>query len=224
MNQLSKLAHLNNDEAYIFDAMYLPKSKIRLAGISSSLEFPVQTEEGMEVIKLWSEYNKHIRVPRNFLLKEKHGLYNFVFNDLSPLQSTFPNVEIESKITLRNKSQEISSRLIVDGSNGIINLNTGKGKTIVALHGISNGTTTPTLIIVHNTTVKNQWIEKINKFIKDPDIGLIQGVKFDWKHKITIAMIKTLANRIDAGKITDEFRSWFGKAIYDEVHHLSVFK
>ncbi len=213
---------MNPNEAYILDAMYLPKSKIRLAGISSSLEFFVQAKKNAETIKLWSNYEQHIRVPRHFLPIEKHGLYNFKFNDMSPKQSEFPAIDLESTITLRNKTQEISSELIVDGNSGIINLNTGKGKTIVALHAICSNPKTPTLIVVHNKTVRDQWIEKINKFVKNPDIGIIQGTKFDWKHSITIAMIQTLANRIDEGKITDEFRRWFGKVIYDEVHHLAA--
>jgi len=216
MNQ----SEMEKDKAYIYDGLYLPKSKIRLAGISNSLEFRVQGDKGNNIVKLWEDLGSHMKVPRNFLRADKRHLYNFEFINKVPNISDFPKIDFDCNIKLKNESQQKAAAAI-HLSSGILNLNTGKGKTVVALYNIAT-TSSPALIVVHNSTLKNQWIEKIKKFFNNPDIGIIEGAKFDWKHSITIAMVKTLANRIKEGKVTDEFRSWFSTVYYDEVHHFGA--
>tara|TARA_B110000261_G_C13090111_1_gene359605 strand:- start:134 stop:2728 length:2595 start_codon:yes stop_codon:yes gene_type:complete len=75
-----------------------------------------------------------------------------------------------------------------------------------------------TVIFVHKTFLKDQWIERIQQFLPDTKIGTIQGQIIDIENKeIVIAMIQSISMKAYPDTLFD----CFGLAIYDEVHHLS---
>lgn len=76
-----------------------------------------------------------------------------------------------------------------------------------------------TLIIVHKDFLLKQWKERLQEFLPDARIGLIQGPTIDVEDKdIVIGMLQSLSMKdYDADIFKD-----FGFTIVDEVHHISA--
>lgn len=100
---------------------------------------------------------------------------------------------------------------------GILSLHTGGGKTVCALY-IASQLRLPTLVIVHNSFLRDQWVDRVKSFLPQARIGRIQGdlCEIDGKDVI-IAMLQTLSMK--AIPITT-FRP-LGLIIVDECHHIA---
>jgi len=99
----------------------------------------------------------------------------------------------------------------------LIELGCGLGKTVLALKIIEQ-IKKKTVIFVHKTFLKNQWIERINQYLPDAKVGCIQGQVIDIEDKdIVIAMIQSISMKSYADSLFDEF----GLSIIDETHHIS---
>ena len=99
---------------------------------------------------------------------------------------------------------------------GMICLQTGGGKTVCALY-IASQLKVKTLIIVHNTFLKDQWEDRIKAFLPNVTIGHLQGETADVDKDIVIAMIQSISMK-DYPKET--FRG-FGLTVIDECHHIA---
>lgn len=101
---------------------------------------------------------------------------------------------------------------------GLLDVEPGKGKTVMALNIISK-IKKKTLVVVHKTFLLNQWKERIEQFLPNARIGLIQAQVVDVKDKdIVIGMLQTLSTKDLRNEIIEEF----GLTVYDECHHLSA--
>jgi len=103
---------------------------------------------------------------------------------------------------------------------GVIVAPPGSGKTIIGLKIISEKQQ-PALIIVHRKQIAQQWIERIEAFLDIPrkEIGKIgQGKAKIGKH-VTIAMIQTLAKKLDKHDM-EGLNNAYGTIIIDECHHV----
>lgn len=214
---------MDPNKAYITNNLYLPKKYIRFAAIKNTLEFKLPKKDKKsedQILALWDLTDTHIIVPREYIPYCQHMRYQFEFIDLRP--NKFPYINFGSSITLRNANQEEAFNAFINSSGGILNLNTGKGKTVLTLKKIEVEKC-PSLIIVHNTFLKDQWITKIKDFGLDTyGIGLIQGNVMDWEKPIVIGLIETIANRVNDNQLPSGFKDWFGSVYYDEVHHLAA--
>ena len=96
---------------------------------------------------------------------------------------------------------------------GVLQAPTGSGKTVMALHLIYERQQ-PAIIVVHTKELLQQWIERINTFLKIPrsEIGIISGDEKRLGTKITVAMAQTLF------KYTAKFSDKIGHLIIDECH------
>ena len=95
---------------------------------------------------------------------------------------------------------------------GLLDVDPGKGKTVMALNIISK-LQKSTLVIVHKSFLLNQWIERIQQFLPGARVGRIQGQIIDTQDKdIVIGMLQSLSMK-EYPK--DTFQQ-FGLAIYDE--------
>ena len=75
-----------------------------------------------------------------------------------------------------------------------------------------------TIIFVHKTFLKDQWIERIQQYLPNAKIGTIQGQIVDIDNKdIVIAMIQSVSMKSYPDSLFDSF----GLSVYDEAHHLS---
>ena len=105
---------------------------------------------------------------------------------------------------------------------GLLNLYTGAGKTVIALHIISL-LKVKTMIIVHKSILLKQWADRIAEFIPGARIGYLQGKRADLddKYDIVIAMLQSLSIKSYDDK-TSKLLKTFGLLIVDECHHIGA--
>jgi len=116
---------------------------------------------------------------------------------------------------MENIKEQMSKDFKTGG--GLIELQTGQGKTVIGLNIICE-LRKKTLIIVHKEFLSNQWIERIEQFIPNAKIGKIQGSTIDIEGKdIVIGMLQSLSKKEYPENTFDSF----GLLIVDEVHHIS---
>ena len=120
--------------------------------------------------------------------------------------------------TLRPVQQPVvNSFLLPTPHDGILSLHTGGGKTVCALY-IASQLKVPTLVIVHNSFLRDQWEERVRMFLPFARIGRIQGDKCEIEGKdVVIAMLQTVSMKDIPIK---EF-SPIGLVIVDECHHIA---
>ncbi len=96
---------------------------------------------------------------------------------------------------------------------GTLSSPTGSGKTIMALHIISERNQ-PALIVVHTRELAVQWTERIETFLKIPalEVGFIGGGKKKIGGKITVALVQSLY------KCASEVSQHIGNLVVDECH------
>lgn len=105
-----------------------------------------------------------------------------------------------------------------ENGGGILQANTGLGKTFMSLYVLSQ-LKTKTIIIVNKIPLMRQWESEIHQFLPDAEVGFIQGQKnisVEGKD-IVLAMLQSLA-RID---YPDSLFEDFSTLIVDEVHNTS---
>lgn len=95
-----------------------------------------------------------------------------------------------------------------------INAMVGWGKTFCALH-IAKKLGQKTLIVCHNTMLRDQWAEEVEKLFGMP-VGVIGSGEYDIDHSIVIGNIQTLT------KIVPDICKEFGTIIVDECHHVTA--
>ena len=102
----------------------------------------------------------------------------------------------------------------------IVQLPTGKGKSILALH-IAQRLGQRTLILVHKDDLVVGWQKDIKLcFGDDIEIGLIKAKSRKVGKQITIATVQTLS-RMSEEELSD-FVNKFGLVVQDECHHVGL--
>ena len=125
------------------------------------------------------------------------------------------NISLQFSGELRPYQNAIVDKYIKhvgDCGGGLLDVDPGKGKTVMALNIVSR-LGKCALVIVHKSFLLNQWIERIEQFLPGARVGKIQGQILDIDNKdIVIGMLQSLSMK-EYPK--DTFRN-FGLAIYDE--------
>ena len=77
-----------------------------------------------------------------------------------------------------------------------------------------------TIIIIHKEFLLNQWIKRIEEFLPEARIGIIQASKVDYKNKdIVIGMLQSLSSKeYDIEEVFGDF----GFTVVDECHHIAA--
>ena len=111
----------------------------------------------------------------------------------------------------------VNSFLLPEPHDGIISLHTGGGKTVCALY-IASRLRLPTLVVVHNTFLRDQWIDRVKAFLPNARIGRVQADVCDVADKdIVIVMLQTLSMK----ELNDNLFGPIGLVIVDECHHIA---
>jgi len=111
----------------------------------------------------------------------------------------------------------VNSFLKPEPKDGIISLHTGGGKTVCALY-IASQLRLPTLVIVHNSFLRDQWVERVRMFLPHARIGRIQGDACEIENSdVIIAMLQTLSMKDIP---IAQFKP-IGLVIVDECHHIA---
>ena len=167
---------------------------------------PGITFGAFEVIKNYKMLHKGIMsipsgrqdlIPKGYEIVDKRILHELPFPD--------------PKIPLREAQQPIYDE--ADDS-CFLNALVGWGKTFWALH-FARKLGQKTLVVCHNTMLRDQWVEEIKKLYGMP-VGVIGSGEWDIDHSIVVGNIQTLT------KITDKISKEFGTVIVDECHHVTA--
>lgn len=201
---------LNNDEVEFIKNDLLMKPFVAIKLKDDSDPFPA-----------YRENDKKIYIPRFYGIK-RYGLPNNT--DISPgldISVDFTKTLRDYQIDIVNKYINYVNTPIVpnssfNGNGGILEVATGRGKTIMALNIVST-LSKKTLIIVHKEFLLNQWVERIEEFLPGAKVGKIQASVCDVHDKdIVIGMLQTLYSRT----LDTSIYSQFGLTIIDEVHRI----
>ena len=195
-----------NDEIIKYIKEYLIAKPFSIGSLVEPKKFPIYMESNTKLyiprfwgIKMFG-YPKEINI--SFGLDK-----NFKFNgELRDYQLNVINKYLKS---INYGIKDIDNK---GDSGGLICLGTGQGKTVIALK-IIEYIKKKTIIFVQKEFLKNQWIERINQFLPNVNIGTIQGQIIDYENKdIVIAMVQSISMKEYPKSIFDEF----GFSIYDE--------
>lgn len=107
--------------------------------------------------------------------------------------------------------QQEAVQAVTGHSFGVLEAGTGSGKTVMALKIIAERRQ-PTLVIVHNRELLQQWRERIAQFL-DIDAGQAGDGKYDIR-PVTVAIVNTARKRLDS------LPALFGHIIVDECHRV----
>lgn len=202
---------MKDQKAIISNRIYLrPLSEEHRKEIINSLTYKIENKKAglvkqLEVIKNYKVLpNGILSIPqgRTDLLKDQYDLEDKrVFN---PVSFSEPQFDLR-------EDQEVVYKDVSDTC--FINAQVGWGKTFTALW-IAKKLGQKTLVVTHNTMLKDQWIEEATKLY-----GVVPGIItrgiFDIENKsIVVGNIQTLIKHIP--KISKEF----GTVILDEAHHV----
>lgn len=161
--------------------------------------------------------DRNVLIPRGFLsnlvayLNENN--IDFVITDAL---NKLPNINIKPEFKLFDYQKEALD-YFTNQDQGILVAPPGSGKTIMGLSLIANKLQ-PALIITHRKQIYNQWIDRIEDFLKIPkrEIGQYISAKKTVKSPVTVAMIQTLAKTPNLKDIVSQF----GLILVDECHHM----
>jgi len=162
--------------------------------------------------KVFNETDTHLYVPKHFGIQK----FGEVPEDKLPVKTG--DAFWEFKGAIRDSQKEVvNSYLCPEPRDGIISLQTGGGKTVCALY-IASKIGVQTIVLVHNTFLLDQWIDRISAFLPKARIGRLQGDTIDVENKdIIVAMLQSIA-------LKEYDKSVFaniGMVIVDECHHIA---
>jgi len=206
------MAYLGKKGYTIFKSEYNEKL---LNEIRNDLNVKPSTNQKFETKEypIYRESNTKMYLPLYYGIS-KFGKYK---NNLSfgiPININFVGTLFDYQINIINKYIEH----VGTSGGGLLDVEPGKGKTVMALNIISK-LKRKTLVIVHKTFLMNQWIERIETFLPNAKVGRIQGDIIDIENKdIVLGMLQSLSNKEYDSKIWDQF----GLCVFDECHHLSA--
>jgi superfamily II DNA or RNA helicase len=111
----------------------------------------------------------------------------------------------------------VNSFLLPEPHDGILSLHTGGGKTVCALY-IASRLRLPTLVIVHNTFLRDQWEDRIKSFLPKARIGRVQADVCEVEDRdVIIVMLQTLSMK----ELNINVFNPIGLVIVDECHHIA---
>ena len=158
-----------------------------------------------QIIKLFQTIGKEL------VISIPSGRVDLIPEDYTVIdkRTSVPAVFPEFKFTLRDDQQEIYD--LVEGS-CLINANPSWGKTFTGI-SIARKLGQRTLVVVHTTLLRDQWVTEIEKTLGIKP-GLISGGNQKYTNEpIVVANIQSLT------KFTNAVNKDFGTILVDEVHH-----
>lgn len=167
--------------------------------------------------KMIESVDDSVIIPRGFITNLTNFLNdNNLTYQISDERKKFEPIIFESEIKLFAFQNEAITALLTS-ENGVLVAPPGSGKTIIGIELIKK-LSQPSLILVHKKQIFDQWIERIENFLKIPkkDIGKFAANKKKSGNKVTVAMVQTLNKMVDLKSIVDNF----GLLIVDECHHM----
>lgn len=162
---------------------------------------------------VYKESEEYIYVPKHYGIQE-YGSYGTSTRDVEQTDAKYWHFAGSIREAQR---PVVNSFLLPEPHDGILSLQTGGGKTVCALY-IASELRVPTIVLVHNTFLRDQWIERIQAFLPSVRIGTVQGETLDIENKdIVVAMLQSVCMKDYPVKTFSKF----GLVIVDECHHIA---
>jgi superfamily II DNA or RNA helicase len=162
---------------------------------------------------VYKESPEYLYVPKHFGIEE-FGVYKSTTRNVNQTHESFWEFTGELRET---QVDVVNSFLKPEPRDGLICLQTGGGKTVCALY-IAAQLKVPTLVLVHNTFLRDQWIERIKSFLPNARIGIFQGeVQQVDDRDIVVGMLQSICMKEISA---DTFKN-IGFVIADECHHIA---
>ena len=163
--------------------------------------------------RVYKEVEDALYLPKHYGIAE-YGVPTSTTRDVEPTEEA----HWAFRGSLRPAQNDVvNSFLLPTPHDGILSLHTGGGKTVCALY-IASRLRLPTLVIVHNSFLRDQWEERVRMFLPHARIGRIQGDTCDVEDRdVVIAMLQTISMK-DIPLAT--FKP-IGLVIVDECHHIA---
>ena len=161
---------------------------------------------------VYYEDSKHLYVPKHF------GLERFGVPKTTREVACTPETHWIFTGSLRPAQLPVvNSFLLPEPHDGILSLHTGGGKTVCALY-IASRLRVPTLVVVHNTFLRDQWIDRVKAFLPNARIGRVQADVCDVADRdVVIVMLQTLSMK----ELNVDLFKTIGLVIVDECHHIA---
>lgn len=171
--------------------------------------------DNVESFKIYLENEKKIYLPKFYAFKKFKDPDTYKIPDGEDINIDFNGKLRELQENAINTYIKTYENNNVKGG-GIISLGCGQGKTVVALN-IIHRMKKKTLVVVHKEFLMNQWTERIQMFLPNAKVGIIQQDKYDVKGKdIVLSMLQTISMRNFPLIAFD----CFGLVIIDEAHRV----
>ena len=163
---------------------------------------------------VYKESEEFLYLPKHYGL-ETFGPFKSSTREVSQTDSKF--WEFIGSIR-DNQKEVVNSYLLPEPHDGVISLQTGGGKTVCALY-IASQLKVPTIVLVHNTFLRDQWVERIKAFLPKARIGFVQGDEAQTENvEFIVAMLQTVSQRDYSSKTFKPI----GLVIVDECHHIAT--
>lgn len=162
---------------------------------------------------VFTETEEYLYVPKHYGI----GEFGPIVETQRDVPKTDPSFWVFNGTIRENQKEVVDAYLCPTPRDGIISLQTGGGKTVCALY-IASQIQMPTIVLVHNTFLRDQWIDRIKAFLPKARIGTIQGEVIDVDNRdIVVAMLQSISMKEYDPKT---FKA-FGLVIVDECHHIA---
>ena len=165
---------------------------------------------------------KVLSVPLGVDIKKLLKVENLVVEDgRVEVNTNYPKFKLDLRNDQKIASQHYLNELSQsDYPKSIIQLPTGKGKSILALY-IAQHLKQKTLILVHKDDLVVGWTKDIKLcFGDDIEVGLIKAKSRRVAKQITIATVQTLSKMSD--EELSQYTQQFGLVVQDECHHVGL--
>ena len=161
--------------------------------------------------KVWHEDSKYLYLPKHFGIERYGQVPEREVAKTADTHWEFAGAIRPAQLPV------VNSFLLPEPHDGILSLHTGGGKTVCALY-IASRLKVPTLVVVHNTFLRDQWIDRIKAFLPKARIGRVQADVVDVQDKdVVIVMLQTLSMK----ELNDNLFAPIGLVIVDECHHIA---
>jgi len=223
----------DNVNLVLADRLYIPKQ-----GLSPTLHnrfirlaaFPNPEFQRAQAMRL-STYGKpriiccaedlpdYVALPRGCLEELQEILQTLgVATELDDKRTRGTSVEAQFHGNLNERQTEAAEALLKHES-GVLVAPTAFGKTVVAAWLIGHRKVN-TLVLVHRCQLMDQWIRRLNEFLKPPPgiIGQIGAGKKSETGLIDVAILQSLIHEHEVNPVIQQY----GQIIVDECHHISA--
>jgi superfamily II DNA or RNA helicase len=162
---------------------------------------------------VFTETEEYLYVPKHYGISE----FGPISQSTRDIPKTHPSFWEFAGTIRENQKEVVDSYLCPEPRDGILSLQTGGGKTVCALY-IASQIQMPTIVLVHNTFLRDQWFDRIKSFLPKARIGSIQGEVADVENKdIVVAMLQSVFMK----EYPESTFKNFGLVIVDECHHIA---